>query len=133
VRSALRSLADPAATAEDSAARRDGPPSMFMLAFERSMDDSHRATAEKVRSLIERGLHDRGVFRAALLSVPPAIRDGWLDVVLGLGDLRMTAPSCRGAASHTYRARSMPCCGSLNKLPCEWGGEERAEAVEISA
>lgn len=56
------------------------------------MDDSHQASAEKVRSLIERGLHDRGMFRAALLSVPPAIRDGWLDVVFGLGDLPNDGP-----------------------------------------
>jgi SAM-dependent methyltransferase len=63
-----------------------------MLAFEWSMDDSHQASAEKVRSLIERGSHDRGMFRAALLSVPPAIRDGWLDVVFGLGDLPNDGP-----------------------------------------
>ena len=63
-----------------------------MVAFGRSMDDSHRASAEKVRSLLERGSHDRGTFRAALLSVPPEIRDGWLDVVFGLGDLPNDGP-----------------------------------------
>jgi SAM-dependent methyltransferase len=63
-----------------------------MLAFVRSMDDSHQASAEKVRSLIERGLHDRGMFRAALLTVPPEIRDGWLDIVFGLGDLPNDGP-----------------------------------------
>ena len=51
------------------------------------MHDSQRASAENVRSSIERGSHDRAAFRAALLRVPPATRDGWLDVVLGLGDL----------------------------------------------
>jgi SAM-dependent methyltransferase len=56
------------------------------------MDDSHQASAERVRSLIERGSLDRGMFRAALLSVPPAIRDGWLDVVFGLGDLPNDGP-----------------------------------------
>ncbi len=56
------------------------------------MDDSQRASAEKVRSLIERGLHDPGMFRAALLSVPPVSRDGWLDVVFGLGDLPNDGP-----------------------------------------
>jgi len=56
------------------------------------MDDCHRASAEKVRSLIEHGLHDRATFRAVLLSVPSAIRDGWLDVVFGLGDLPNDGP-----------------------------------------
>jgi SAM-dependent methyltransferase len=56
------------------------------------MDDAHRASAEKVRSLIERGSHDREMFRAALLRVPPEIRDGWLDIVLGFGDLPDDGP-----------------------------------------
>ena len=56
------------------------------------MNQSHRASAEKVRLLIERGSLDRGVFRDALLSIPPAIRDQWLDVVFGLGDLPSDGP-----------------------------------------
>ncbi len=62
-----------------------------MLAFERAMD-SHQASADEIRSLIERRSHDREMFRAALLSVPPALRDKWLDVVLGLGDLPNDGP-----------------------------------------
>jgi len=72
------------------AARRDGPRSV--LAIHCSMDDAHRASAEKVRSRIECGSHDRRMFRAALLSVPPAIRDAWLDLVFGLGDLPNDGP-----------------------------------------
>jgi SAM-dependent methyltransferase len=52
-----------------------------------SVDESHRESAERVRSLIERGLQDPSLFRAALLRVPPTERDGWLDLVLGLGEL----------------------------------------------
>jgi SAM-dependent methyltransferase len=47
----------------------------------------YREAAESMRAQIERGLSDPVSFRAALLSVPPAERDAWLDRVLGLGEL----------------------------------------------
>jgi hypothetical protein len=49
-------------------------------------------SAEATRSLIERGLHDPATFRAALLEVPPAVRDRWVDAVLGLGDIPDDGP-----------------------------------------
>ena len=51
------------------------------------MEESHRDSAARVRSQIERGQRDGSLFRAALLEVPPAVRDAWLDLVLGLGEL----------------------------------------------
>jgi len=56
------------------------------------MDDGHRASAQRARSLIERGLHDPSRFRAALSSVPPDARDGWLDLVFDLGELPDDGP-----------------------------------------
>jgi SAM-dependent methyltransferase len=63
-----------------------------MLAFARSMDGSHQASAEWVRSLIERGSHDRESFRAALMSVPATARDAWLNLVFGLSGLPDDGP-----------------------------------------
>ncbi len=57
------------------------------------MDDSHRASAERVRSLFERGSPDRAMFRASLLAMPPAFRDQWLDVVFRLGELPDDGPA----------------------------------------
>jgi predicted RNA methylase len=56
------------------------------------MDDRYRASADRVRSRIERGRHDAAELRAALSSVPPAIRDAWLDHVFGLGELPDDGP-----------------------------------------
>jgi SAM-dependent methyltransferase len=50
------------------------------------MDESHRKSAERVRSEIERGLRPPS-FRDALMAVPAAERDAWVDRVLGLGEL----------------------------------------------
>src|SRR5271170_1554327 len=50
-----------------------------------SMDECHARSADRVRQRIEAGAHDRLAFRAALLSIPPDVRDAWLDRVLGLG------------------------------------------------
>lgn len=49
-------------------------------------------STESTRWLIQRGLLDPPTFRAALLDVPPAARDGWLDSVLGLGELPDDGP-----------------------------------------
>jgi SAM-dependent methyltransferase len=49
------------------------------------MDERHLRSAEQARRRIADGAHDRIAFRAALLAVPPAARDAWLDRVLGLG------------------------------------------------
>ncbi len=53
----------------------------------RSVVGGYEADAERIRARIERGLGDPASFRAALLGVPPAKRDAWLDRVLGLGEL----------------------------------------------
>jgi hypothetical protein len=49
------------------------------------MDVSLARSADQVRQRIVAGTHDRLVFRAALLDVPPDARDAWFDRVLGLG------------------------------------------------
>jgi predicted RNA methylase len=52
----------------------------------------HERSAETTRWRIQQGLHDPPAFRAALLSVPAALRDEWLDAVLGLGELPDDGP-----------------------------------------
>lgn len=56
------------------------------------MEQRHRDSAVRVRSLIDRNAHDRGSFRAALLAVPVSARDAWLDLVLDLGELPDDGP-----------------------------------------
>jgi hypothetical protein len=56
------------------------------------VEESHHESAERIRSQIERELHDPGEFRAALLSVPPTARDAWLDRVFGLRELPDDGP-----------------------------------------
>lgn len=56
------------------------------------MDEEHRDSAERARSLIARGQHDPPAFRAALLSVPLLSRDAWVDLVLGLDELPDDGP-----------------------------------------
>jgi hypothetical protein len=51
------------------------------------VEERDRQSAERIRSLIERGQHDPATFRAALLEVAPLDRDVWVDLVLGLGQL----------------------------------------------
>jgi predicted RNA methylase len=56
------------------------------------MDDCHQESARKVRELLGRGRHDPGEFRAALMNVPPTMRDGWLDRVFGLDEIPDDGP-----------------------------------------
>ena len=56
------------------------------------MERRDRASAERTRSLIERGLHAPATFRAAFLEVAPTERDAWLDVVLGPDELCAAGP-----------------------------------------
>jgi SAM-dependent methyltransferase len=56
------------------------------------VEETHRESAERIRSRIERALHDPLEFRAVLLSVPPNERDAWLDRVLGLRDVQDDGP-----------------------------------------
>jgi SAM-dependent methyltransferase len=56
------------------------------------VEETHRESADRIRSKIERRLHDPQEFRGALLSVPRAARDAWLDLVLGLHDLPDDGP-----------------------------------------
>jgi hypothetical protein len=48
------------------------------------VEEAHRESAEQIRSLLASAPPAPAVFRAALTSIPPAERDAWLDVVLGL-------------------------------------------------
>lgn len=57
------------------------------------VDDSQRASAHRIRAHIERGAGDASRFRAAFSSVPPAERDAWLDLVLGLDEIPADGPA----------------------------------------
>jgi SAM-dependent methyltransferase len=58
-----------------------------------AMEARHWKSAEDARQSIERGLHDPSAFRAALLDVPAAEREAWVDLVLGLDDLPGDGPA----------------------------------------
>jgi SAM-dependent methyltransferase len=57
------------------------------------MEARHLTSAEAARRRIQRGHHDAGAFRAALLDVPAGDRDAWVDRVLGLEDLPLDGPA----------------------------------------
>jgi SAM-dependent methyltransferase len=56
------------------------------------MEQRDRESAERARWSLEHGLHDASAFRAALLNVPPTLRDAWFDLVLGLGEVPDDGP-----------------------------------------
>jgi hypothetical protein len=56
------------------------------------VEELHRESAERIRSLLLSGPPDPSVFRTALTSVPPLERDAWLDWVLGLDSLPDDGP-----------------------------------------
>ena len=56
------------------------------------MEESHRESAERIRTRIEREPGDSSELRAALLCVSPTERDAWLDHVLGLRDVPDDGP-----------------------------------------
>lgn len=56
------------------------------------MTPAAASSAWEARSSIEQGSHDSTAFRAALLSVPPAERDAWVDLVLGSVDVPDDGP-----------------------------------------
>lgn len=45
------------------------------------MDAKHCESARRIRSRLQRQLHDASEFRSTLMSVPPTDRDAWIDVV----------------------------------------------------
>lgn len=56
------------------------------------MHTCHRQSAERIRAAIEGGRHEPSRFRAALLEAPPASRDAWLNVALGLDEIPDDGP-----------------------------------------
>src|SRR5690348_8469755 len=50
------------------------------------MDDRGRASARRIRFLIERGLVSPSTFRPALLEIAPPERDAWLNLALDLAE-----------------------------------------------
>ncbi|MFO0576279.1 MAG: class I SAM-dependent methyltransferase [Polyangia bacterium] len=56
------------------------------------LDDTRRAEAEQLRGRLGSGAVPPSEFRAALLRVPPAERDAWLDRILGLDELPDDGP-----------------------------------------
>ncbi|HEX5751757.1 MAG TPA: hypothetical protein VFZ09_36395 [Archangium sp.] len=56
------------------------------------MEETHRESAEWIRSLLSNAQVTPAVFRTALTSVPPSERDAWLDQVLGLDSLAEDGP-----------------------------------------
>jgi hypothetical protein len=57
------------------------------------MEARHLTAAEAARRSIERGIHDRSAFRAALVDVPAGERDSWVDRVLGIEELPPDGPA----------------------------------------
>jgi SAM-dependent methyltransferase len=56
------------------------------------VDEAHRDTAAMMHERVGAGCVDREELRRALASVPPTVRDAWLDLVLGLGELPDDGP-----------------------------------------
>jgi SAM-dependent methyltransferase len=56
------------------------------------VEPRHQASADAIRASIQRGHCPPAAFRSALLGVPSATRDAWLDAVLGLGELYEDGP-----------------------------------------
>jgi SAM-dependent methyltransferase len=73
------------------------------------VDPGHRESAERMRSQLERGTRDSRLFSEALLAVPPAQRDEWVDRVLGLRSLPDDGPELPSGC-----APYLPC--SVNAL-----------------
>jgi SAM-dependent methyltransferase len=56
------------------------------------MDPMHRQSAQRMLALLVNGRATPACFRTALLSVPAARRDAWLDLVFGLDELPDDGP-----------------------------------------
>ena len=52
----------------------------------------HGEGAARMRALIATGCATPGLFRAAIMRVPPSVRDAWLDAVLGVGEIPDDGP-----------------------------------------
>lgn len=66
-----------------------------------AVEESERASAERIRALFSTAPLTPAAFRAALMSVPPADRDAWLDLVFGLDALPDDGPELpRGCAPY---------------------------------
>ena len=59
----------------------------------RVVDDASRESAERMRTRLACDPPAPAAFRAALTSIPPAERDAWLDVVLGLDGVPDDGPA----------------------------------------
>jgi SAM-dependent methyltransferase len=57
-----------------------------------NVQEAHRESAERIRSLIANASATPAAVRAALTRVPPAERDAWLDLVLGLDSIPGDGP-----------------------------------------
>jgi SAM-dependent methyltransferase len=68
------------------------------------MDAGHRDSAERVRSLLERGPCAPSLFRAELTRIPARARDAWIDLVFGL-----EAPPEDGPQLPVGRVPYLPC------------------------
>lgn len=88
----------------------------------RPVEQAHREGAELMRSLISIGQVTPASFRMALTSVPPAERDGWLDVVLGMGELPDDGPELpRGCVPY------MPCSVDTVLRMVEYAGVQSTD------
>jgi hypothetical protein len=56
------------------------------------VEETHRESAERIRTLLLNAQAPPAVFRAALTRVPPSERDAWLDRVLGLDSVPDDGP-----------------------------------------
>jgi len=56
------------------------------------VDEAQRQNAVRTRALIEGGRYSPALFRGALAGVPPAARDAWVDLALGLEPIAEDGP-----------------------------------------
>jgi SAM-dependent methyltransferase len=56
------------------------------------VEAKHRESARRIRSQLQRQLHDPSEFRSTLMSVPPVDRDPWLDVVFEVDGVSEDGP-----------------------------------------
>jgi SAM-dependent methyltransferase len=65
------------------------------------MEERHRESAERIRSLVANAQATPAIVRAALTAVPPRARDAWLDGVFGLDSIPDDGPELpRGCAPY---------------------------------
>ena len=94
-----------------------------------SVEETHRASAEWLRSLISDASATPTVVRAALMAVPPTERDAWTDLVLGIDSVPGDGPELpRGCVPY------LPCpVDALLRMVEQAGVQESDVFVDVGS